>query len=119
MLRNETDFVVCRTTVSVDDRRDLVYVQTFATESTTKQRENTTNVRVRALDIIELSVTSKARKYLKAINVTSTFCKGSKLTILLRRHKVPLLYPLLVLQSPFHSFCFPAWSIIGVHFRFQ
>ena len=119
MLRNETDLVVCRTTVSVDDRRDLVYVQSFTTESTTRQRENTTYVRARALYIIELSVMSKARKYLRAISVTSTFCKRSKLTILLRRHEVPLLYPLLVLQSPFHSFRFPAWSVIGVHFRFQ
>lgn len=77
------------------------------------------HVRVRALNIIELSVTSKVRVYLRAISVTSTFCMGSKLTILLRRHEVPLLYPLLVLQSPFHSFRFPAWPIIRVHFRFQ
>ena len=58
--------------------------------------------------IIDLSVTSKARKYLMASSVTSTFCNGSKLRILLRRLEIPLLYPLLVLQSPSHSCRFPA-----------
>ena len=38
MLRNETDFVVCRKIVSVDDGGDLGYVQTVGTtESATKR----------------------------------------------------------------------------------
>ena len=44
MLRNETDFVVCRKTVSVDDGGDLGYVQTVGTTESTTKRPMTMSV---------------------------------------------------------------------------
>ena len=77
-------------------------------------------IRVRALSIMKLSVMNKAQKVSNDHRVTWRISsQGSKLTKLLCRHKISLLYLPLVLLSPFYSFCFPARPIIWAQFWFQ